>query len=67
MLYTFNISYLYLFSKLRKRKPLIFKGYVQNNGASDQNRTGILALARPCTNHCTTPASQINYIIKKEK
>ncbi|CCY28609.1 unknown [Acholeplasma sp. CAG:878] len=23
---------------------------------SDQNRTGILALARPCTNHCTTPA-----------
>ena len=26
------------------------------NGASDRNRTGILALARPYTNRCTTPA-----------
>ena len=29
------------------------------NGASEENRTPIPALARPCTNHCTTPASQV--------
>ena len=32
------------------------------NGASDRDRTGILALARPYTNHCTTPALNSGYI-----
>ena len=42
----------------KKIKPFIktfFQCYNQD-GASDRDRTGILALARPYTNHCTTPA-----------
>lgn len=35
------------------------------HGASDQNRTGIPALARPCTNHCTTPATNIYLLYHK--
>ena len=37
------------------------------NGASDRNRTGILALARPYTNRCTTPALDTNIIYKNKK
>lgn len=56
---------------LRKRTLLLYKiktyeplqvRKLYSNGATDQNRTGILALARPHTNRCTT-AAYLHYIL----
>lgn len=48
-------------NNIKKLSLLHLAKYI--HGASDQNRTGIPALARPCTNHCTTPANKYILII----
>ena len=42
------------YNKLSLMEKEIFMSYL--NGASEQNRTAVSALARPHTNRCTTPA-----------
>ena len=51
----FKLCNHFLYSKIKYKKTQLMLSYILN-GASDGNRTHVLALARPRTSRCTTPA-----------